>query len=377
MTTKTSNILFAALAATIMLSFPMMGIDAAVQESQKKQKILELREKAGKLDHSSKEFFDLIKRDELSDAEMKQAKNIMRDDDRLRQMIDDDTLEIMSVSFVGNANTLPVKWHPVVHTTDGAEITAVKLDLDANEIKSMDTYERQVLGLNNAYAVAEYSGTPNLVKGIAVTSESQPVNYNGSSTYSEFSALLLNAQMYGSVRANLCSAAYFPSSYWLQVGTGFHDSGWGYVYADTTTNCISNVITIPEPLLTHDVNYKIYSDSTWYVVLHNEDTNDFGYYQRSGMNSGWIEVAAEATSVFFENGYTGSGWDSQFVNGDLSRTDAQVLQSDDSWVSWNSDTQYVLDCNGNELAGNVTSGTLQDGGTTTWDISEMTNWPNC
>ena len=83
MVAKTSNktALFAALTAAMMLSLPMMGIEATVQESPEEREIAELREKASKLDSTSKEFFDLIKRGELSDAEVEQAKNIMRNDD--------------------------------------------------------------------------------------------------------------------------------------------------------------------------------------------------------------------------------------------------------------------------------------------------------
>ena len=95
------------------------------------------------------------------------------------------------------------------------------------------------------------------------------------------------------------------------------------------------------------------------------------------MNSGWIQRGDESTSVFFENGYTGSGWDSQFIDGDLSRTDAQVLRSNGSWVNWSGNAQYIRDCNGNIQTDNVISGTLRSGGTATWDVSQMTNWPNC
>ena len=183
--------------------------------------------------------------------------------------------------------------------------------------------------------------------------------------------------MYGSDRDNLCSATHFPSHYWLQVGTQFNEAGWLYVYADTTTDCLSKVLDIPKPSATDNVSYKIYSGSTWYVVLHNEDKNDYAYYQKSGLNSGWIQRDDESTGVFFENGYAGSGWDSQFVDGDLSRTDAQVQRSDSSWVNWSGNTQYILDCNGNVQTNDVISGTLSLGRTATWDISEMTDWPNC
>ena len=264
-----------------------------------------------------------------------------------------------------------------MHMTDGVEVTSVKLDLGTNEIKNMETHKSHRLSLTNAYAVAEYSGDPDLVKGITVTSESQPTRYKGNDAYSGFSALLLNAKMHGSDRDNLCSAAHFPSNYLLQVGTLFNDDGWRYVYADTTTNCVAQEFRLPPPSATDDINYKIYSGTTWYVVLHNEDENDIVYYLKSGMNSGWIQRGDDTTSVFFENKYTGSGWDSQFVDGDLSRTDAQVLRSNNSWVNWSSNTQYVLDCNGNEQADDVISGTLRSGGTATWDVSQMTNWPNC
>ena len=374
--TPDKTALFVALTAAVLLS-PITSIGTAVQESQEEPEVVELREKASRLDPTSKEFFDLIKRDELSDAEVRQARNIMRSDDRLRQMIDGGPLEITSISFVGNANTLPVKWYPVIHTTDGAEITSVKLDLDANEIKSVDTYKRYRLDQSNAYAVDEYSGTPDLVKGIAVTSESQPTNYDGSEAYSGFSALVLDAKMYGSIRDKLCSPAYFPSTYWLQVGALFNEKGWLYVYADTTTRCVVKKLKLPEPDMTDDVNYKIYGGSTWYIVLHNEDKNDFAYHQQSGLNSGWIEMGDDSTSVFFENGYEGSGWDSQFIDGNPSRTNAQVMNSDNSWVDWSGNEQYILDSNGNVRANNVISGTLRSGGTATWDVSQMSNWPKC
>ena len=178
MIAKISNktVLFTALTAAMMLSFPMMGIEATVQESLEEQEMAELHD-TSRLDPTSEKFFDLIKRDELSDTEIEQAKNIMKSNDGLRQMIDNGLLEITSVSFVGNANTLPVKWYPVIHMADGMETTSVKLDLDTNEIMNMTTYKSHELHHSNAYAIDEYSGSLGLVKGITVTSENQPTNY--------------------------------------------------------------------------------------------------------------------------------------------------------------------------------------------------------
>lgn len=347
-------------------------------KDMKQQDIEKLREKASKLDPTSREFFDLIKRDPLSDAELNKAKGIMMQDENLRTLLKDKTLEIRSVSFVGDYNTLPVNWHPVLHIVDGDEIISVQIDLENQKLQKVDKYKSEKLPLNNAYAVAEYTGSQSLMKGMTMKTLNQPVGYTGSSSYTGFSALVQNAAMYGSDITKLCSASQFPANYWLQVGYVFNSAGWSYRYADTTTNCGSYILGLSAPSATDDVKFDIYSGATWWVVLQNISKSQFAYYSQTGMNSGWIAPNQEATSVFFENNYsTTSNWNSQFTNGNPSVTSVQVQKSDGTWVNWSTESQYILDCNGNTQTDNVISGSLASGGTATWNLSAMTGWPNC
>lgn len=380
MTTKTiKTTLFFALITSLVVPITGLNLISAEQTSDMKQQDIEkLREKASKLDPTSREFFDLIKRDSLSDAELNKAKGIMMQNENLRTLLKDKSLEIQSVSFVGDYSVLPVNWHPVLHIVDGDEAVSVQIDLENQKLEKMDKYRSEKLPLNNAYAVAEYTGTQTLMKGMTMKTLNQPVGYVGSSSYNGFSALVQNAAMYGSDRSKLCSASQFPANYWLQVGYVFNSAGWSYRYADTTTNCGSLIMGLPAPSATDDVKFDIYSGTTWWVVLQNISKNQFAYYSKTGMNSGWIAPIQEATSVFFENNYsTTSNWNSQFVNGNPSVTGAQVQKSDSTWVNWSTESQYVLDCNGVTRTDNVISGSLTSGGTATWNLSAMTGWPNC
>ena len=352
------------------------GADTSYDKQQKKY-VEELREKAAKLDPKSREFFELIKRDPLSNDELVTVKKIIKKDERLKKLIEDYSFEIRGVTFSGNANVLPVVWYPVVHFGNDSDSVAVKLNLDTKDILMAKEYKPDRLDLNNAYAVDEYDGSQSIVRGITVTAKDHP-DYVGNITAGH-AALVLNAEMYGSNINNVCSSAYFPSSYVLQVGMKFNNAGWVYAIADTTTSCMSmGIYTFQIHNKTDDVKMSIYSGSTWWVVLHNESINDFEYYSQSGMNSGFIEKGDETTSVFFENAYTTSDWVPQFRSGHLlSLTDAQVQLSNNSWIDWDGNSQYILDCNGNVESNNVISGTLKSGGVATWDLSVMESWPKC
>ena len=245
------------------------------------------------------------------------------------------------------------------------------------KIVKTSIYKPQKLALENTYSVDEYTGSDDIITGIQVTSKNQPVNYVGNDTFSGFSALLLNAKMYGSHRDNLCGSDHFPSDYWMQAGMVFNEHGWGYVVADTTMGCTSMPLELPEPEITDNVSFTIYGGSTWWLVLQNIDQFEFKYYSKSGMDSAWIQKGDESTSVFFETSYVDTGWDSQFMDGDLTMGDAQIKDFSDSWMNWDGDSRYVLDCYTNRESNNVISGYLKYGGDATWDISEMAEWtPN-
>ena len=112
--------------ATMILPFHMVGIaESTVAEWSANDKIKELREKASKLDPTSREFFDLIKRDPLSDGELEKAKGIINKSIKVEELMNGDTnsFELVGIVYSGNAIVLPVMWNPVIHVGNDTHTT--------------------------------------------------------------------------------------------------------------------------------------------------------------------------------------------------------------------------------------------------------------
>ncbi|MCA9811723.1 MAG: hypothetical protein KC483_02550 [Nitrosarchaeum sp.] len=377
MTTKTKKtILLSSLLAALILP---LGNTAIAESNISTSDADLLKEQVKDMDTTSKEYFDLIKRDPLTVNEMNLIKKIIRENSETSDELNESS-KILAVSFVGNAKQIPVHWYPVVHILEDKQITSIKIDMDSNDVISSEKYQNQKLTNTNPLAVDRYDGSVSIGKGIRVTSPTQPTGYDGDDTTSGFSAVTLNAMAYGSDPDNydLCDSANSADHYWMQTGYKFNKDGWKIVFADTETDCGSFDSGLPAPSTTDDIIFNIYSGSTWYGVIHNVDESDFAYHYEDAPTTTYIgKDTGAATSVFMENGYTSSGWEAQFSDTTFDMTDAEFVKTDSTSIDWSGEEQYHVDCNGDEVTEEVISGTLVSGGTATWDVEEMADYSAC
>ena len=381
-TSLVKTILFAGLIMTLIIPVTALNVaDAAKENNSKQSDIEELREKIKNTDRKSKEYFDLIKRDALTDLETKQIKKLIKSDKELKNLYKNDSLDIAAVTFVGDTSVIPVNWNAMVHVLqDDGETTSIQVDLKENKIKEVKKIKPNKLASNNPLAVAQYDGTNSIGKAVRVTSETQPTTYTPDTAYDGFSALLLNAMAYGSDPDNedICDSSNALSTYWMQTGYYFDDQVWGIVFTDTVLDCLPIDSGLPLPLVTDDIIFNIYAGSTWYGVIHNYSAYKFAYHIEPGPTTKYVgKDNGPATSVFMENGYDAPGWDSQFSDTTLEMTDAEFVKTNSQSIDWNGEKQYHIDCNGNEPTEEVISGTLKNGNTAIWDVIEMTDHSDC
>ncbi len=297
-----------------------------------------------------------------------------------------DSFNVFGYSFLGNVGQVPVKWNPIIHGMVGDQTVSVLVDLDTNKVMKIDHIQSEslIVGGGNAYGVDQHVSS-STTRGLKITTPDQPINYVGNSAYSGYSGFSLNAVMSGSVVSNACTPAQFPNSYIMQAGYLFKNNGWYIVFADTlTTNsnggCAAVPTSLPLPLPTDDIEFTIYaSGGIWNGVIQNLRTLDTQYFTRSGLPSSVLKTDTYATGAFMENGYTGSGWDSQFSPKSISATNAKFKNTSNVWTNWTSDSTYVVDCHGAIKTTNnpLGSTSLKNGGTATWNITTMTSWPKC
>jgi hypothetical protein len=385
MTTKTQKtklfigVLFAVLITSV--GFNTVNADPVKNNSDADS----IHEKLQGLEWYSAEYFDIVKRDSLSDVELMNAKQIALSDTRITNMLKSNSLKINDIGFIGNPTEVPVKWDPVLHTTIEDQSVSIRVDLENDEVVKIDSIDTNYLESSgadeNAYAVSEYTGYQSTITGIEMVSPTQPTGYTGDGSTHGFVAHLVNAMMSGSVRNDVCTPSEVEDSYWMQAGTFFNEDGWAYVFADTDSGvdgCEAVPIPLSAPSTNDDIRFTIYtSGSTWYALFYNLDDPELEYEFDTDPSSGNMVTDTDGTSVFMENNYESTGWTSQFADTALSITDAQVRTTGSTWVAWNTESEYVLDCNGSTQTNDVITGSLTSGGTSTWDVEDMEDWEAC
>jgi len=178
---------------------------------------------------------------------------------------------------------------------------------------------------------------------------------------------------------NACSSSSFPNAYWSQAGFVFTSTGWATALADTQTNCLATIPTITINT-NDDLQFTISANSgAWTTEVRNlsQSSNNLYYWIRTGLPSSTMATNNDNTSVFLENKNTNTTWDDQFIVQTLTINEAKIKKTDNSWVNWDAESQFVLKC-GVVKPDNVISNTLVGGLAATWNVVTMANsWPAC
>lgn len=107
MTTKTKKtLLLTGILSAVLISY--MGFNTANANPDQENETDVLKEKLKDLDWHSLEYFELIKRDSLTDSELTTAKQIAISDTRVSDALNSEPLKINSVGFIGNPTEIPV-----------------------------------------------------------------------------------------------------------------------------------------------------------------------------------------------------------------------------------------------------------------------------
>jgi hypothetical protein len=332
----------------------------------------------------TKEEFQKLLPAALSAADLNTVKEIASSNSDIQKIINGRPYEFMAQDFVGNVYANPVVWQPEIHinVANSAEVTAV-IDLGSRSVSSVTTlpimqftppnsFQSQGGSSTHSWA-SDYYSESTIIDGVNAYSYA-PSHGQSSSTTNE--ALLLNAVEAGANDNNLCSAAYYASSYFAQVGylfaTGSGLTKGGYLlYTDTAFACAGQY---------PNVNYNIgdlwqftitSSSSGWVISGYDQTTGQSYSYTRTGVTYNYMKDNDFNMGTFFENMNTGTGWSSQFFS-NPSMTSATIRpQSNHVWTNWNSDAEQDSKCNGTPYNDNqnAMSGNLVSGGTTTWSMS--------
>jgi hypothetical protein len=300
-------------------------------------------------------------------------------DKRVSDIINGRTYKFMSTDFLGNVSS--GIWNPEVHlnVANVTEITAV-VDMNSHAVNNIiespmvylgHTHGNYPLsqGSNPTFASNFYSGSQT-VEGLLATMKA-PTYTTGDQNYQ--TDLMLNAVEYGATEADLCSSAYYASSYWAQVGELWTQSTPYIVWTDTGFDGCPAQTTGVSYIAGHHYTAEIYTSSTsWTLFI--EDTDNFASFTkiRTGMNYVVFQNNEFDNGVFLENWNTNTNWAPDFNPTSLSSTaELSTSHGGTSWSNWDEGKTQDQDCHGNRSSSSVINGNFANGGSPSWNLNTM------
>lgn len=163
------------------------------------------------------------------------------------------------------------------------------------------------------------------------------------------------------------------ANYFAQIGFQYF-TGAKLVWADTTTNCIGQTVSLAYTG-GHVYFFEIYVNSSSQWTMLGEDLNTSQYFTRAfpiAVQYNTFHTSDHNTSVWFENQDTSNTWAPYFTSNLLSANDAHYdLSRNSGWNLWNSDARDLYSCGGIQLINDVLTGNLQNSNTAQWDMQKM------
>lgn len=188
-------------------------------------------------------------------------------------------------------------------------------------------------------------------------------------------AYYINNYAYFMLNAWICASGGCGVAYdFLQVGFWFYSSGIGVGQVKWTSAL--NYNSQPQPTGVsyvagdqYDFSIEYESASQCWNVFIDDQTAGSSASFSTDCNIGltYVDQTNVGSGVFLENANSNSNWYQGL--GSISATYA-MAQWSGNWNYWPIDYQGTFDCSGN-LANNVISGSLVDGGSSYWSASGM------